>query len=854
MRKLFLRLVVGLGAVGCFAAAPGASGVNVVDVMQQMAEKRGRFDPRELLTAGAQGAGTLMDRLLPDTRVPPGAKPSPFELDNLIKQLDSAPFPAKQALTARLVEAGQPAWLKLKSVAESAKESPQRRSAAAAVMESWRSGKWNEVSRYSDAFRTYAGAVRDPACLTLLARRAKLALDCGMPEFGRRDVICGALRAVGKFGDVKCLEILAPLVDHEDPEVAVMVLETIGTERDGQALPEWFERAARSQRASVATAALEWMGRSPRPAPASQPAERAQKAGASPASKPVRTGESPGITALIERAADYEDEGCRDAAGHLASECNHGVSSELIQRLIPLLKSPEPFVRSRIGGAVAFWGNEAGVRAVIPLLADVNASVADDVARELANRSDLAQLDRLLAEAVGAKDQDADVSAAAETFRTYVRQVIEATRPLATQPATSPAQAQIRMRAARESVARPRMPGPATRPWWDGSPAYFKRSQFVADPAPAEMQALLQPSRVTIHVKDAEAREVFETIGKQAGVRFDPITPTYWQRTRPRITLDANDQPLWSVLLDLKEKASVALRPHNRESIWLVMGNPEMSGRALVQGPFLIYSIQKPADWSATHARPVQGLQDLRVMMTLLSEPKTSIVGCAGLVLDEVVDDEGRSLLAKDVAGAPVPDDRREIYATAGQDHFPFEAQFWRQLGPDGKGLGARLKRVRGRLRVIVAMRTQVVDVPEIAPANGHRYAVAGTRLLFGEMNPSKEFSGPYTGNRLLPFSVERVRPAAEEWVSKQRFLGSFRFELFDDFGDELQTQGRNWPPLTIPGAQYVFGAKPKEMVLCGRPTRLRVEAPTAVRAVEVPFEFTDMELPTPRNGVRQAR
>jgi hypothetical protein len=193
------------------------------------------------------------------------------------------------------------------------------------------------------------------------------------------------------------------------------------------------------------------------------------------------------------------------------------------------------------------------------------------------------------------------------------------------------------------------------------------------------------------------------------------------------------------------------------------------------------------------------------------------------------------------------------MYATAGQNHVEFSPQFWRQLGPGGTGAGKRLARIRGRLRMIVALRTQAVDIPDLAQGIGHHYALGGAQLILKNIAPATQFPQTANGTFVLPFSVERPRPQPSEWVAKARFSASLRFYIFDEFGNELETQSRNWLSVAIPPNQYFPGPHPREMLPAGRPTRLRIEAPTAVKHVEVPFEFTDIPLPTPRTIGRKA-
>jgi hypothetical protein len=228
-------------------------------------------------------------------------------------------------------------------------------------------------------------------------------------------------------------------------------------------------------------------------------------------------------------------------------------------------------------------------------------------------RADLLSLQRALGAAATSADMTAEARVAAATLEAYVGRFRAELGPPATQPATDPLDRINKENAARMKLPLPPFPPPTTRPWYDCSPAFFKPSLFVADPLPAEQQALLQPSLVTLHVTDAAPREVFEKVGRQTGVRFDPIVPDYWQRGRSApITLNVDRQPLWSVLLDLMSQTHLVLRPHDRESIWLVMGNPDLSGRPLVRGPFLIVAAHNITDFSRPYSSP--GLQDLQLL------------------------------------------------------------------------------------------------------------------------------------------------------------------------------------------------------------------------------------------------
>jgi len=396
---------VGLGAG---VARGQALDLKTIELLREMAEAGPDFEAEPLHAMGVQGVGAVLDRLLPDAAGATLDGDVRRSVDRLIAQLGDASYRQREAATEALLELG-PAIrpVVLDAVHSDDAEIGWR---ARRILRQWQRQGHGDDQRMIEAFAVYLREVDDPACLEEIARRTLAAMS-GPPSSGPRwKLLNQCLTAIGRSGDDRLVGRLGPLLEHDDVRVAVRVVEMIAAGSGPGYFPELLLEAMRSERTPVVAAAVE-------AAALCQDEQRRDEVQRRLVEVFKRGDEGLRSLCALPLARDF---GYGPAEEHLLGELNHEdperrdrvlrwigdpanlgrpASDRLIEALRPLLGHADYGVRREACRALAMYGGENVVRALIPLLGDPNASFANHVAYRLDHQRDKAMLRRLLGEA-----------------------------------------------------------------------------------------------------------------------------------------------------------------------------------------------------------------------------------------------------------------------------------------------------------------------------------------------------------------------------------------------------------------------------------------------------------------------
>lgn len=419
-----------------------------------------------------------------------------------------------------------------------------------------------------------------------------------------------------------------------------------------------------------------------------------------------------------------------------------------------------------------------------------------------------------------------------------------ATRPAATRPATPVAEL-VRQLAAADWRGREAAVAQVVRAGDEAVPLLeaLVRTTESLDARSAAQDALAQiasnrvagPSFVTLHLDDADPREAFARLARQAGADLQPYPDNLWtQEHWPRVTLHAEREPFWSVLRQLAGQAGVELREING-TLRVMQGSGQTAGRAVVQGAFLVVASQitRTQTIDLTADRPATD-EHFAIQLSAFAEPKLTVLrAAAGLTLDEAVDDRGNDLV-------PPPDPANAAGGAdggfyGGDGSWSLQAQLRYPKDP-----GTRIARLRATAAFTLQSKSQRVELGNLSAVKDREQTVAGTRVVFRDFK--KTDADTYT----LRVVVAQQPDAGEAWEQLHNSLQT-RLKVLDAAGQPLDPRGygstgRNNEVEMI----LTFGPsqRPEDGRKSGDPVRVVWEVPTETRDVIVPFEFTDLPLP----------
>jgi len=411
-------LIALLAAVVLFlpAAAEGQQpSAQMRSILASMLVRQHQFDPADLDAMGSAGMSALLDHLLPGTaRQTPSEMPG-HEVGRLIGRLGDARYRVREEASEALLDMGpaiRPAVL-----AAAASDDAEVSWRATCILRHWDSRKTEDKSRYAPALGVYLGRVKDDERLEELARRTLLALKDGMASGGKLAILQQCIMAVGRSGKDELTDRLAPLLDHEDVRVAVLVTQLVGAASGNEYFPALMLDALQSRRDEVV---LQAISRAPNCWDSNRKPEVKRRLVAifEGDNEPLKFQAcfplmhdyhyGPATDYLLEQVGGTDSSRSVRAMAWIGDACNHGrpAPKKLLKVFDPLLKSDDYSRRRAACRAVAIYSGEQVVRRLIPLLGDKKAAIATEVAYRLMHQTDKDMLRRLLAEA--AKDDPND--------------------------------------------------------------------------------------------------------------------------------------------------------------------------------------------------------------------------------------------------------------------------------------------------------------------------------------------------------------------------------------------------------------------------------------------------------------
>jgi len=415
-------LVAVLGLLGREAAAGERLSVTKIDaVMAAMGAQRSGFDASELHAMGLEGLSAVLDRLLPDTARPGAVDVADETVERIIARLGDERFPVRESATRDLVELGRAARPHLIEAAGHSDAEISWR--ARSILRKWEIEVKEDKSRFAAGFEVYCEGIQDERRIEELAKRARRVLESGAPNGARRQIVTACMGAVARHGDDRYTDLFRPLLEHEDVQVPVLVVRAVGAAARNRDCPALLLAALEEERRETVVEAMHWApycGDGPHRSDVRRLLvaifEGDDEALKFQVSFPLMSvfDDLPAAEYLFAQLGSKDERRRSDAFDWIGDSSNFGkpASAKLLDAVGPLLESPDHRIRRRALRTLAIYSGEEVVRRLIPMLADPNASIADEVVPRLQHQTDKEMLRRVLAEAAENGDEKIRTKAA----------------------------------------------------------------------------------------------------------------------------------------------------------------------------------------------------------------------------------------------------------------------------------------------------------------------------------------------------------------------------------------------------------------------------------------------------------
>ena len=391
---------------------------------------------------------------------------------------------------------------------------------------------------------------------------------------------------------------------------------------------------------------------------------------------------------------------------------------------------------------------------------------------------------------------------------------------------------QVRDAAVAKLVAK----GDAVRPAMADAAAHAAspevRSRAAGVIAKLNQIAAERPTRVTLHMANANPRAVFGELSKQAGLPLPLWPEQLWTPQFPgqvkTISVDADAKPFWDVMADVCGAAGVY--PHtmggNEADFTLMQGGAaNLSGpRSAVDPQFTVVALSAGRMRQVGYTTNAFAGGSDNMQFCLFADPKVRVLSAAmTATLTEARDEHGRS-----IAVPPQPGAQQQMNPFAHGHVFEFNTTLALPAGGY-----TRASVLRGQIRVVVPTRVEHLVIEDVGHHVGASASAGGCAVRVQSCTVDEHN---------LSYQLALTTPAAKNMRQQQSQSLSAGLRLVDAAGHTVCAGVGCYESDGVLVCQNNYGTSD----VIRQPLRLIWDAPAGVRDVDVPFAFHDLPLPTP--------
>jgi hypothetical protein len=362
----------------------------------------------------------LLDTVLPESITVQQIQPN--AISDLIEQLSSDNYPEVKKAILELYLLGPIAESQVKKKYENC-ENPLEGIFLQGIISRWEMAKLKdpERSQIQNILSEYIKGITDVTRILSLQKRALQFLNAIKPNSNQWSILDAIFRVSAKTGDDKVVNQLAPLLDHPDTSIAVHVVREVGFGRDNRFFPNLLLVALQSNKEQIVDEAIKktpncWDGSKSKAV-----RESLEKIfnGENESLKfnacfPLMHGygDQKAIAYLLSQTISDNKVRAVRAISWIGDACNAYKKeySELLECLVPLLKSEDNEIRRAASDALGTYSGENVIRNLIRMLTDKEKIISVEALNNLFGQKDKDLVLRLLAEALEKTTDEALIS------------------------------------------------------------------------------------------------------------------------------------------------------------------------------------------------------------------------------------------------------------------------------------------------------------------------------------------------------------------------------------------------------------------------------------------------------------
>jgi hypothetical protein len=368
---------------------------------------------------------------------------------------------------------------------------------------------------------------------------------------------------------------------------------------------------------------------------------------------------------------------------------------------------------------------------------------------------------------------------------------------------------------------------PALRKAMEGKDEEVRKRAESLIPA-LEIEEALLPKRVTLNAKDAPLGDVLNDVEKQTGMK---VTLSPAKVPIPKVTIEATDTPFWDILEQVGKTAGQVPVFNGYPAHLHLDPGTNRSPFVNVRGPFRLEAtwFHEDRDIDLTEAKPgSDGWRNKRLTLavSVLAEPRLTLLEVKAAKVEEAVDSDGKSLVAAEEPGT-LGRLQKPLRGTFQGEHLHSADVRLRRAGETAK----TAKVIRGTIPVkAILIRKPTVVAAKVTEAAGTTFRAGNETLTITRVN--NQGGNSIEVSIRVPYRQDGRQP---EWHE--------RFRLEDDAGNKYQENGRGSSSNGVEYTISMYYAPPFNNKKVGPPAKLIFED-WVVHEHAIPFEFRDVPLP----------
>ena len=378
--------------------------------------------------------------------------------------------------------------------------------------------------------------------------------------------------------------------------------------------------------------------------------------------------------------------------------------------------------------------------------------------------------------------------------------------------------------------------------------------QGMAQEAPPTMPA---PTLVSLNVNDGVADAVFAELSKQSNYPLVPFDERAWGNALlPRVTVSLENAPFWKAMREVCAITGVTLYSSGSGDRHIML-MPVRQGRqpnsmkcpAVFSGPFMLVAASIQRSSYVDLSVPDKPNRNAGLTLVGYAEPKIKVVRTFySAEVDEAVDEKGNSLLGPQAQGQRTVMAYGRVGTGSG---LTWQMYVGLQTPP---GTGEKIAKLRGKAKVSIQTKSEVLEIPDILKAEDVTKTVAGYTITFKKLTK--------TNDTLYSADIVLSREGGLDQQQISELMTSPSARLIDEqSGQEYAGMTGGWGggnirvvvnnPGVRGGADAQGGKQEIKLQFYARnriagaePTKLVWEFTTEAQELAIPFEFTDLPLP----------